>query len=180
MASVTWTSINKPGSHHRGSILVMWTEVRSVAMLHLVFLYCIALINQKLKQSKTWIIMIIVFRFQNLLVIFAASCSNFHLMRSFSKQQIVGPPLLLIKIMYTYWFEKLIENDLLQQLNSLNVELAQEGTLSIPHLEAVDTTPDLSLKEVPDQQIYISFDFYPKDNPHYHKSKLYGFSEGNK
>lgn len=82
--------------------------------------------------------------------------------------------------MCTYWFETLIEYDLFQQLNSLNVKLAQEGTLSIPHLEALDTALDLSLKDVPDQQIYISFDFYPKDNPHYHKSKLYGFSEGNK
>lgn len=48
----------------------------------------------------------------------------------------------------------------------------------MPHLEAVDEKFDISLKDVPDQQIYISFDFYAKDNPHYHKEKLYGFFDG--
>lgn len=41
MASVTWTSINEPGSHHRGSILVMRTEVRSVAAFSIFVLYSI-------------------------------------------------------------------------------------------------------------------------------------------
>uniref|UniRef100_A0A1B6FJ43 Laccase n=1 Tax=Cuerna arida TaxID=1464854 RepID=A0A1B6FJ43_9HEMI len=66
------------------------------------------------------------------------------------------------------------------QLNSLNVELTQEGTLSVPHLEAMDTKPDPSLKETADQQIYLSFDFNAKNNPHYFNSKFYGFSEVSK
>nr|BAJ06132.1 laccase 1 isoform G [Nephotettix cincticeps] len=66
------------------------------------------------------------------------------------------------------------------QLNALNVALQKEGTLSVPHLEAVDETYDAALKPEADQQVYIAYDFYPKDNPHYHKSKLYGFSEVNK
>lgn len=68
---------------------------------------------------------------------------------------------------------------MLQQLNALNVAINEIGTLSMPHLEAMDSTPDPSLRQIPDQQVFIAYDFYPKDNPHYHKSKLYGFSEGN-
>ncbi|XP_054269197.1 uncharacterized protein LOC128990701 [Macrosteles quadrilineatus] len=66
------------------------------------------------------------------------------------------------------------------QLNALNVALKEEGTLSVPHLEAMDESYDVALKPEADQQVYIAYDFYAKDNPHYHKSKLYGFSEVSK
>lgn len=65
-----------------------------------------------------------------------------------------------------------------QQLNSLNVKRNEEGTLSVPDLVSLDGDDDPSLKFVPDHQLYISFDFYSKNNPHYHKPKLYGFWEG--
>uniref|UniRef100_A0A1B6BZ72 Laccase n=2 Tax=Clastoptera arizonana TaxID=38151 RepID=A0A1B6BZ72_9HEMI len=63
------------------------------------------------------------------------------------------------------------------QVNSLNVKRNEEGTMSIPDLVSLNNDDDPSLKEVPDQQLYISFDFYKMDNPHYHKPKLYGFWE---
>lgn len=31
----------------------------------------------------------------------------------------------------------------------------------------------------PDYQFYVSYDFYKKDNPHFHRGKLYGFNQGN-
>lgn len=30
----------------------------------------------------------------------------------------------------------------------------------------------------PDYQFYVSYDFYKKDNPHFHRGKLYGFNQG--
>lgn len=38
---------------------------------------------------------------------------------------------------------------------------------------------DKSNSAHPDYQFYISYDFYKKDNPHFHRRKLYGFNQGN-
>lgn len=37
---------------------------------------------------------------------------------------------------------------------------------------------DESTTSEPDYQFYVSYDFYKKDNPHFHRSKLYGFHQG--
>jgi hypothetical protein len=37
---------------------------------------------------------------------------------------------------------------------------------------------DTSNTREPDYQFYVSYDFYKKDNPHFHRKKLYGFHQG--
>lgn len=70
-------------------------------------------------------------------------------------------------------------SDFQQQINTLNAGRSQKGSLTVPELSSVELPfVDVRLKPVADHQIYISYDFYPLDNPHYHKPKLYGFWEG--
>lgn len=66
-----------------------------------------------------------------------------------------------------------------QQINTLNAGRLQEGSLTVPELSSMENLEtDPRLKPIADHQIYISYDFYPMDNPRYHKPKLYGFWEG--
>lgn len=44
-------------------------------------------------------------------------------------------------------------------------------------LRAMDKNDESNTKE-PDYQFYVSYDFYKKDNPHFQRSKLYGFDQG--
>ncbi|KAJ8683445.1 hypothetical protein QAD02_019237 [Eretmocerus hayati] len=55
-------------------------------------------------------------------------------------------------------------------------ESANCTSVNIPLLKS-KAENDLSLKEKPDQQIYVSFDMYPIDNPDFHRKDLYGFNQ---
>jgi len=47
----------------------------------------------------------------------------------------------------------------------------------MPMLNAMDDDDISNIRE-PDYQFYISYDFYGKDNPNFHRKNLYGFRQG--
>lgn len=47
----------------------------------------------------------------------------------------------------------------------------------MPMLNAMDGD-DISNTREPDYQFYISYDFYEKDNPYFHRKDLYSFRQG--
>lgn len=63
-------------------------------------------------------------------------------------------------------------------MNALNKGTESNNTISIASLNAMDKNDKTSIRE-PDYQFYVSYDFYPKDNPHFHREGLYGFYQGN-
>lgn len=65
-----------------------------------------------------------------------------------------------------------------QRVNALNEGTETDKSISIPLLKAMDKN-DKSNTAPPDYQFYVSYDFYKKDNPHFHRSNLYGFNQGN-
>lgn len=67
---------------------------------------------------------------------------------------------------------------LFQRINALNEGTETNNSISIPLLKAMDKN-DKSNTADPDYQFYVSYDFYKKDNPHFHRGKLYGFNQGN-
>lgn len=67
---------------------------------------------------------------------------------------------------------------LFQRINALNEGTETNNSISIPLLKAMDKN-DKSNSAHPDYQFYVSYDFYKKDNPHFHRGKLYGFNQGN-
>lgn len=64
-----------------------------------------------------------------------------------------------------------------QQVNALNEGTESNNSISIPMLTAMDDD-DVSNTKEPDYQFYISYDFYSRDNPHFHRKDLYGFHQG--
>ncbi|KAI7815129.1 laccase [Rhyzopertha dominica] len=60
------------------------------------------------------------------------------------------------------------------QLNPLNKGSHTNGTVTVTELNSLES-PDVTLKEVPDFQYYVEYDFYKLDNAHYHVPGLYGF-----
>ncbi|XP_046614059.1 laccase-1-like [Neodiprion virginianus] len=60
------------------------------------------------------------------------------------------------------------------QVNALNQGMENNATISIPLLYSLDPDDEANTKD-PDYQFYISYDFYAKDNPHFHRKDLYGF-----
>nr|XP_012152944.1 PREDICTED: laccase-1-like isoform X2 [Megachile rotundata]XP_012152945.1 PREDICTED: laccase-1-like isoform X2 [Megachile rotundata] len=64
----------------------------------------------------------------------------------------------------------------LPRVNALNEGTEKNESLSIPLLRAMDEN-DQSNVRPPDYQFYVSYDFYKKDNPHFHREKLYGFHQ---
>ncbi|XP_053980315.1 uncharacterized protein LOC128877215 [Hylaeus volcanicus] len=62
------------------------------------------------------------------------------------------------------------------QLNALNEGTETNRSVSIPLLKAMDENDESNTLE-PDYQFYVSYDFYKKDNPHFHRSRLYGFNQ---
>ncbi|XP_053620154.1 uncharacterized protein LOC128680776 [Plodia interpunctella] len=60
------------------------------------------------------------------------------------------------------------------QLNALNKGEEEDETISVAEMRSL-AGPDDSLKEVADYQFYIAYDFYAKNNSHYHRSPYYGF-----
>ncbi|CAL7934818.1 unnamed protein product [Xylocopa violacea] len=63
-----------------------------------------------------------------------------------------------------------------QRVNALNEGTETNGSISMPLLRAMDAN-DKSNTVQPDYQFYVSYDFYKKDNPHFHRANLYGFNE---
>ncbi|KAL6260451.1 hypothetical protein P5V15_007976 [Pogonomyrmex californicus] len=62
------------------------------------------------------------------------------------------------------------------QVNALNEGTESNNSISIPLLNAMDDD-DASNTGKPDYQFYISYDFYGKDNPNFHRKNLYGFQQ---
>ncbi|XP_011645340.1 laccase-1-like isoform X2 [Pogonomyrmex barbatus] len=62
------------------------------------------------------------------------------------------------------------------QVNALNEGTESNNSISIPLLNAMDDD-DASNTRKPDYQFYISYDFYGKDNPNFHRKNLYGFQQ---
>lgn len=64
------------------------------------------------------------------------------------------------------------------QLNSLNKGTGNVETLSIAETTSRDQEDLLLLKEKTDFKFYVYYDFYAKNNPHFHVPDLYGFKDG--
>lgn len=65
-----------------------------------------------------------------------------------------------------------------QQVNPLNVKITEPNTVSVPNLQASNKTRDqVLLREKPDIQVILSYDFNAVNHPLYHKPG-YGFNEG--
>lgn len=66
----------------------------------------------------------------------------------------------------------------LQQLNALNKGPGLMDSITVSELEDVmPSKTDPRLKKNPDVTLFMSYDFYPLDNPHFHKPMLYGFKQ---
>ncbi|XP_043509689.1 laccase-2-like isoform X3 [Frieseomelitta varia] len=63
-----------------------------------------------------------------------------------------------------------------QRINALNEGMETNNSVSIPLLKAMDKNDKSNIAH-PDYQFYVSYDFYKKDNPHFHRGKLYGFNQ---
>ncbi|CAK9821202.1 LCC4 [Anthophora plagiata] len=74
-------------------------------------------------------------------------------------------------------YERASSNDFFgHRVNALNEGTETNKSLSIPLLKAMDKN-DKSNTVNPDYQFYVSYDFYKKDNPHFHRGYLYGFDQ---
>lgn len=75
---------------------------------------------------------------------------------------------------------KKIERDLIyfQQLNALNKGEEEDETISVAEMRSLEGYDD-RLKEVADYQFYVAYDFYAKNNSHFHRSPYYGYYQGN-
>ncbi|XP_025836116.1 laccase-like isoform X3 [Agrilus planipennis] len=60
------------------------------------------------------------------------------------------------------------------QLNPLNKGTEDNETITMPKLVSLDGWDD-TLKEKPDYQFHLAYDFYKINNPHFHQGDLYGF-----
>ncbi|XP_045506939.1 laccase-4-like isoform X1 [Colias croceus] len=60
------------------------------------------------------------------------------------------------------------------QLNALNKGEEDDETISVAEMKSLKGYDD-SLKEVADYQFYVAYDFYPKNNSHFHRSPYYGY-----
>ncbi|XP_041972453.1 laccase-4-like [Aricia agestis] len=60
------------------------------------------------------------------------------------------------------------------QLNALNKGEEEDETISVAEMRSLEGYDD-SLKEVADYQFYVAYDFYAKNNSHFHRSPYYGY-----
>ncbi|XP_066583904.1 uncharacterized protein [Prorops nasuta] len=74
------------------------------------------------------------------------------------------------KIFYNYKPENITDI----RINALNEGTETNNSLSIPLLNATDNNDESYTKEA-DYQFYISYDFYDKDNSHFHRKNIYSF-----
>ena len=63
------------------------------------------------------------------------------------------------------------------QLNALNRGTGLQDTVSIAETSSADQDDYFLLKNETDYKFYIYYDFYGKDNPHFHVPNLYGFHQ---
>ncbi|XP_053671441.1 uncharacterized protein LOC128721687 [Anopheles nili] len=63
------------------------------------------------------------------------------------------------------------------QLNSLNRGPGAEDVITIAETNALDQEDLLLLRNETDYKFYVYYDFYGKDNPHFHVPELYGFGQ---
>ncbi|XP_012286272.1 laccase-4 isoform X2 [Orussus abietinus] len=62
------------------------------------------------------------------------------------------------------------------QVNTLNQGMETDTVISVPLLDSLDPDDESNTRK-PDYQFYISYDFYDKDNPDFHRKNLYGFHQ---
>ncbi|XP_013168843.1 PREDICTED: laccase-4-like [Papilio xuthus] len=60
------------------------------------------------------------------------------------------------------------------QLNALNKGEEENETISVAEMRSLQGYDD-SLKEIADYQFYVAYDFYAKNNSHFHRSPYYGY-----
>ncbi|XP_059056219.1 uncharacterized protein LOC131850085 [Achroia grisella] len=60
------------------------------------------------------------------------------------------------------------------QLNALNKGEEEDETVSVAEMRSLAGYDD-TLKEVADYQFYVAYDFYAKNNSHFHRSPYYGY-----
>ncbi|KAM3962212.1 uncharacterized protein ACR2FA_003712 [Aphomia sociella] len=60
------------------------------------------------------------------------------------------------------------------QLNALNKGEEEDDTISVAEMRSLAGYDD-SLKEIADYQFYVAYDFYAKNNSHFHRSPYYGY-----
>lgn len=63
------------------------------------------------------------------------------------------------------------------QLNALNRGTGETSSVSIAELKAIAEDDPRLMVDKPDYKFYVYYDFYPKDNPHFHVPNLYGFNQ---
>ncbi|XP_035891289.1 laccase abr2 isoform X1 [Anopheles stephensi] len=63
------------------------------------------------------------------------------------------------------------------QFNSLNRGPGAENVITIAETNALDQEDLLLLRDETDYKFYVYYDFYGKDNPHFHVPSLYGFQQ---
>ncbi|KZC09029.1 L-ascorbate oxidase, partial [Dufourea novaeangliae] len=71
---------------------------------------------------------------------------------------------------------RIYNHDFVIRVNALNEGTETNNSISVPLLRAMDEN-DKSNSIEPDYQFYVSYDFYKKDNPHFHPSNYYGFNQ---
>ncbi|KFB43437.1 laccase 1 [Anopheles sinensis] len=64
-----------------------------------------------------------------------------------------------------------------RQLNSLNRGPGAEDVITIAETNSLDQEDLLLLRNETDYKFYVYYDFYGKDNPHFHVPNLYGFGQ---
>ncbi len=67
-----------------------------------------------------------------------------------------------------------------QQVNPVNIGSGNPNTKTVAELSSAKIWKDPALREEPDVNITLAFDFYPIDNDLFHKNGLYGFNQGTK
>ncbi|XP_035778845.1 uncharacterized protein LOC118459510 isoform X1 [Anopheles albimanus] len=63
------------------------------------------------------------------------------------------------------------------QLNSLNAGPGAENVITIAETNSLQQEDLLLLRNETDYKFYVYYDFYGKDNPHFHVPNLYGFQQ---
>ncbi|XP_043270972.1 laccase-1-like [Venturia canescens] len=76
----------------------------------------------------------------------------------------------------TVSYERVPMNTSALQVNALNRGVESNDTISMPHLRSLGPS-DESITREPDYKFYLAYDFYGKDNPHFHRQNLYGYHQ---
>ncbi|XP_026666521.1 laccase-1-like isoform X2 [Ceratina calcarata] len=79
----------------------------------------------------------------------------------------------------TVTYEPESNNSNRRRVNALNEGTETNASISIPLLKSMDENDESNRQSQPDYQFYVSYDFYKKDNPHFHRKNLYGFYQVN-